>query len=91
MNFSIYFYQSSRKDGYIFDIICLILFFEKNRQIENNKKGRSKVERLRLEIEKKREQLIAISHHSSLTSQLVLQYSTELDSLIHQYNIKAIT
>lgn len=91
LNFSIYFYQSSRKDGYIFDIICLILFFEKNRQIENNKKGRSKVERLSLEIEKKREQLIAISHHSSLTSQLVLQYSTELDSLIHQYNIKAIT
>ncbi|MFS0643406.1 hypothetical protein [Siminovitchia sp. 179-K 8D1 HS] len=26
-----------------------------------------------------------------MTSQLVLQYSTELDSLIHQYNIKAIT
>lgn len=49
------------------------------------------MESLLLEIEKKREQLIAVSDHSNLTSQLVLQYSTELDLLIHQYNLLTVT
>jgi hypothetical protein len=54
------------------------------------RRDESTVERLRLEIEKKREQMIAATKNKNLTSQLVLQYCTELDLLINQYHLMSI-